>query len=419
MLCPRTRHAPPSDAAILPATAGQACSFGRLAGACGAARLAATRTRTWGSQSYPNPTCGPAHAAPRQVRELVLPRTARLLASAWNPASRRQARAAAAVLQDAAAYVPPEDTALQARALIGKCITQEKSSVTSNNCTKLSNNACAAALAPRHVTARGAAGRREERSGGRRGAGGVGWTAWLPSKALEPARGLAGNSKCCSMLRLREGGGGLDVLPPPAQLPAHRPMHQGYGVIWVRVRVGSEAPHQHHCAGGAGGGAGAAGGGGGRAAHAALATGRGGRLAGSRRAARAALWQGAAPAACAGLLRGRARARAAGRPRARAPPAPAGAPACSASERGRLHSHARQYECRAWPCVPAACHHVRVSGMWVCCSAVAPACMPADHARAPLPPWRCYDLARPPASAPGAVRFTRTRHSSCAELFCA
>ncbi len=119
MLCPRTRHAPPSDAAILPATAGQACSFGRLAGACGAARLAATRTRTWGSQSYPNPTCGPAHAAPRQVRELVLPRTARLLASAWNPASRRQARAAAAVLQDAAAYVPPEDTALQARRSLG------------------------------------------------------------------------------------------------------------------------------------------------------------------------------------------------------------------------------------------------------------------------------------------------------------
>ncbi len=51
----------------------------------------------------------------RQVRELVLPRTARLLASAWNPASRRQARAAAAVLQDAAAYVPPDDAALQAR----------------------------------------------------------------------------------------------------------------------------------------------------------------------------------------------------------------------------------------------------------------------------------------------------------------
>ncbi|KAK9839474.1 hypothetical protein WJX81_004262 [Elliptochloris bilobata] len=51
---------------------------------------------------------------PRLVRELVLPRVTRLLAGAWNPASRRQSRAAAAVLQDAAAYVPPDDPALQA-----------------------------------------------------------------------------------------------------------------------------------------------------------------------------------------------------------------------------------------------------------------------------------------------------------------
>ena len=67
-------------------------------------------------------TCSPAPKAvslnpkglfPAQVKELVLPRVARLLAGAWNPASRRQARAAAAVLLDAAAYVPPDDRALQ------------------------------------------------------------------------------------------------------------------------------------------------------------------------------------------------------------------------------------------------------------------------------------------------------------------
>lgn len=56
---------------------------------------------------------------PRLVRELVLPRVARLLAGAWNPASRRQTRAAAAVLQDAAAYVPPDDPALQVPATLG------------------------------------------------------------------------------------------------------------------------------------------------------------------------------------------------------------------------------------------------------------------------------------------------------------
>jgi hypothetical protein len=172
--CPRP-DTPLSDAAVLPATAGRARSFGRPAGARGAARPAATRGR--------RRACASAHrrAAPRQVRELVLPRTARLLASAWNPASRRQARAAAAVLQDAAAYVPPEDAALQARPALRR-----------SPCPALSHGL----LGVGRRTQAGGAGLAA--SDGRHG---------CPSEVSEPARVPAWTSKRCSILCLREGGG--------------------------------------------------------------------------------------------------------------------------------------------------------------------------------------------------------------------
>ena len=50
---------------------------------------------------------------PRLVRELVLPLAQHALQAVWNPASRRQSRAAAAVVADLLVYVPPDDPKMQ------------------------------------------------------------------------------------------------------------------------------------------------------------------------------------------------------------------------------------------------------------------------------------------------------------------
>ena len=50
---------------------------------------------------------------PRLVKELVLPLAQHALANVWNPASRRQSRAAAAMLADLLVYVPPDDKRMQ------------------------------------------------------------------------------------------------------------------------------------------------------------------------------------------------------------------------------------------------------------------------------------------------------------------
>ena len=52
---------------------------------------------------------------PRLVRELVLPRALHALRCVWNPASRRQTRAAAAVVADLLVYVPADDPKMQVR----------------------------------------------------------------------------------------------------------------------------------------------------------------------------------------------------------------------------------------------------------------------------------------------------------------
>lgn len=51
---------------------------------------------------------------PRLVRELVLPLAQHALQDVWNPASRRQSRAAAAMVADLLVYVPPDDSKMQA-----------------------------------------------------------------------------------------------------------------------------------------------------------------------------------------------------------------------------------------------------------------------------------------------------------------
>lgn len=48
-----------------------------------------------------------------QVRELVLPLGHHALRSVWNPASKRQTRAAAALLADLLVYVPADDAKMQ------------------------------------------------------------------------------------------------------------------------------------------------------------------------------------------------------------------------------------------------------------------------------------------------------------------
>jgi hypothetical protein len=50
---------------------------------------------------------------PRLVRELVLPRALHTLGSVWNPASRRQTKAAAAMVSDLLVYVPADDPKMQ------------------------------------------------------------------------------------------------------------------------------------------------------------------------------------------------------------------------------------------------------------------------------------------------------------------
>lgn len=52
---------------------------------------------------------------PKLVRELVLPRALHALRSVWNPASRRQTRAAAAMVADLLVYVPADDQKMQVR----------------------------------------------------------------------------------------------------------------------------------------------------------------------------------------------------------------------------------------------------------------------------------------------------------------
>ena len=64
-------------------------------------------------------SAGPGDAdeelVPKLVRELVLPLAHHALRSVWNPASRRQTRAAAALVADLLVYVPPDDPKMQAR----------------------------------------------------------------------------------------------------------------------------------------------------------------------------------------------------------------------------------------------------------------------------------------------------------------
>jgi GC-rich sequence DNA-binding factor len=47
------------------------------------------------------------------LQKLVLPLAKQLLAGVWSPYSRRQSRAAAAMLADLLVYVPADDEALQ------------------------------------------------------------------------------------------------------------------------------------------------------------------------------------------------------------------------------------------------------------------------------------------------------------------
>ncbi len=53
-----------------------------------------------------------------QVRELVLPLGHHALRSVWNPASKRQSRAAAALLADLLVYVPADDPKMQVGQLL-------------------------------------------------------------------------------------------------------------------------------------------------------------------------------------------------------------------------------------------------------------------------------------------------------------
>ena len=50
---------------------------------------------------------------PHLVKELVLPLAQHVLQNVWNPASRRQSTAAAAMVADLLVYVPPDDTKMQ------------------------------------------------------------------------------------------------------------------------------------------------------------------------------------------------------------------------------------------------------------------------------------------------------------------
>ena len=52
---------------------------------------------------------------PRLVRELVQPLAQHALQGVWSPASRRQSRAAAALMADLLVYVPADDSKMQAR----------------------------------------------------------------------------------------------------------------------------------------------------------------------------------------------------------------------------------------------------------------------------------------------------------------
>ncbi len=60
-----------------------------------------------------DPSDPDADLLPRLVRKLVLPLASHALQHVWNPFSRRQSAAAAAVLEDLMVYVPPEDEGLQ------------------------------------------------------------------------------------------------------------------------------------------------------------------------------------------------------------------------------------------------------------------------------------------------------------------
>lgn len=61
----------------------------------------------------PHPALRPATAPPLTQQKLVLPLARQLLRGVWSPYSRRQSRAAAAMLADLLVYVPPEEEALQ------------------------------------------------------------------------------------------------------------------------------------------------------------------------------------------------------------------------------------------------------------------------------------------------------------------
>lgn len=61
---------------------------------------------------------------PRLVKELVLPLAHHALANVWNTTSRRQSKAAAAMLADLLVYVPPDDSNMQVGhpCMVGVCI---------------------------------------------------------------------------------------------------------------------------------------------------------------------------------------------------------------------------------------------------------------------------------------------------------
>lgn len=63
---------------------------------------------------------------PKLVRELVLPLAHHALRSVWNPASRRQTKAAAALLADLLVYVPPDDPKMQVLQPASACLNRRQ-----------------------------------------------------------------------------------------------------------------------------------------------------------------------------------------------------------------------------------------------------------------------------------------------------
>ena len=63
---------------------------------------------------------------PRLVKELVLPLAQHAVADVWNPASRRQSKAAAAMLADLLVYVPPDDSKMQVRTCLHDAVCVDK-----------------------------------------------------------------------------------------------------------------------------------------------------------------------------------------------------------------------------------------------------------------------------------------------------